>query len=335
MAGMPEDLIESPDSRLRLESDVLSDILRTLRLTGTRQFCMTAEGAWQTDDRARLGSQKANRTSALPFHIVAEGTCWLKIEDVTATLREGDIVAFPFTTGHQLGAGSGGPTIVPTNDLPTVPWRELPVLHYGAGAERTRLLCGYLELDRLSYQPLQAALPRFIHVQTAHLPADAWLAATVRQMVSEADNPRFGGFSMLERLTEVLFIELIRHHLADAAVEATGLVAALRDPGIARCLALIHADPGAPRSLTELAAASGLSRSVFAERFQTLLGKTPISYVRDWRLHLASLDLALSQKTILAVAQDAGYGTEAAFSRAFARSYGSPPARWRQTDQPG
>ena len=102
------------------------------------------------------------------------------------------------------------------------------------------------------------------------------------------------------------------------------------DPSLGRCLASIHDDPKRSWSLQTLAAASGLSRSALNERFETVLDTSPMRYVREWRLHLASVSLATTAKSIGTIADDAGYGTEAAFNRAFSRAYGVPPAAWRR-----
>ena len=84
------------------------------------------------------------------------------------------------------------------------------------------------------------------------------------------------------------------------------------------------------RPLEELAQASGLSRSALGEHFAKCLGMSPIRYLRDWRLYLASVQLRLADKPVVTVAYEAGYGTEAAFNRAFVRRLGNPPAEWRK-----
>jgi transcriptional regulator GlxA family with amidase domain len=132
-----------------------------------------------------------------------------------------------------------------------------------------------------------------------------------------------------------VFIELLRHQVLAAGPAATGWLAALADPALGRCLALIHDDPKREWSVPDLAAASALSRSALTERFETMLDTSPIRYLRDWRLCLASVALTTTSKTVADIAYDAGYGTEAAFSRAFSRSYGLPPAAWRQTARRG
>lgn len=323
LAGQPEQLIETPG-----DDDILSGVLRSIRLTGSLQFCFMPAGDWQTDDKPAFSNQDSS--GVMPFHIMVEGSCWLKMPGHHLDLAPGDIVAFPFATGHQLGHGSGGRTVNPTGELPPKPWREVPILHYGEGRSRLRLLCGYLQCDALDFRPLRTALPQLLHMRTEGMADAGWLRATITQIVSEVDRPRTGGLSMLERLTEIIFIELLRHEILATRTGSVGWLAALGDPSLARGLARIHDDPHRNWSVQALAETAGLSRSTLAERFEAVLGTSPMRYVRDWRLYLASVALRTTRRAIAAIGHDAGYGTEAAFNRAFARAYGAPPAAWRQ-----
>lgn len=338
MAGLPKQLIGNPkhlNADEAADDDVLSDVLRTIRLSGSLQFCFMPSGAWQTEGKAELKSLAKNPSVAMPFHILVEGTCWLKMDGREFALTAGDVVAFPFATPHQLGAGAGGQPVAPVEDLPLKPWRETPILQYGAGQARVRLLCGYLQCDAMSFRPLRDALPALLHVRTRATGDAGWLRATIDQIVAEVDRPRTGGLSMMERLTEITFIELLRHQMRSAAPGSTGWLSALGDPALGRCLALIHDDPRRIWSVQALAAASALSRSTLTERFETVLKTSPMRYVRDWRLCLASVALSTSNKAIATVADEAQYGTEAAFNRAFSRTYGIPPAAWRQNARRG
>lgn len=338
MAGLPKELIGNPaDLKVSraADDDVLSDVLRNVRLSGSLQFCFMPTGAWQTDATPSLAKSAPAGSNAIPFHIVVEGTCWLKMDGCEVVLAAGDVVAFPFGTGHQLGAGIDGRLISPGDDLPPKPWREVPVLRYGEERQRVRLLCGYLQCNAINFRPLRKALPSMLHVRTHAAEDAAWLRAAIAQIVTEVDKPRAGGLSMLERLTEVTFIELLRYQMIAAPEGSGGWLAALADPALARCFSLIHGDPRRARSTQDLAIAAGLSRSTLSERFETMLGTSPMRYVRDWRLCLASVALSTTSKGIATVAHDAGYGTEAAFNRAFARAYGAPPAAWRQRARQG
>jgi AraC-like DNA-binding protein len=330
LAGSPKQLPENP-----AQDDVLSDVLRTIRISGSLQFCFMPTGTWQTDATPSLAGMAKKPSNTMPFHIVVEGKCWMKMQGQEYALATGDVVAFPFGTGHQLGVGDGGRLITPVKDLPAKPWRELPILRYGEGRQKVRLLCGYLQCDGMNFRPLRDALPPLLHVRTREAPDADWLRATIGQIASEADRPRTGGLSMLERLTEITFIELLRHQIIAAKSGAVGWLAALADPSLGKCLSLIHDDPQHAWSVPALSAASGLSRSTLAERFETVLDTSPMRYVRDWRLYLASVTLSTTTKAIGTIAHDAGYAAEAAFNRAFSRAYGAPPAAWRQNARRG
>lgn len=338
MAGSLKGLIKKPPlpNGAAAGADVLSDVLRHIRLTGSLQFCLIANGVWKTDDKPTLRNlDRATKsvvavTGTIPFHIIVEGACWMKMEGVETHLRAGDVVAFPFGTGHQLGAGDGDRMVTPVADLPPKPWRDVPTLQYGAEGPAVRILCGYLQCDAMSFDPLRQALPTLLHVRTREDESAAWLRAAITQIVTEFDRPRSGGAAILERLTEVTFIELLRHQMHAAADAEAGWLAALGDPALGRCLALIHDDPAFDWSVEKLAAKSGLSRSALTERFDAVLGVAPMRYVRAWRLSLARSALRSGNKGVSTIAFEAGYGTEAAFNRAFARAYGVPPATWRQ-----
>lgn len=308
---------------------MLSGVLSSIRLSGSLQFCFMPSGDWQTDDEPAF-DKDGGGSGVMPFHIMVEGSCWLKMPGRQVDLAAGDIVAFPFGTGHQLGHGEGGRMINPTKLLPPKPWREIPVLQYGAGSSPQRVLCGYLQCDAMDFRPMRKALPTLLHLRTAARGDAHWLRATIEQIVREVDRPRTGGISMLERLTEIIFIELLRHEILASGTGSVSWLAALADPPLSRCLALIHDGHNRDWSVQRLAEAAGLSRSALAERFEAMLGTSPMRYIRDWRLYLASVALRTTRRSIATIGHDAGYGTEAAFNRAFSRTYGSPPAAWRK-----
>ncbi len=335
LPAMPDHLTKNPEQPGGvIFDDVLSSLLSTIRLSGSLQFCFMPTGNWQTDATPSLASMASARSAGtIPFHIVADGACWLKVEGREAALRAGDVVLFPFGTGHQLGSGQNGPLVRPTQDLPPKPWREVPVLRYGDGSDGVRLLCGYLHCEAMAFAPFSRSLPTMVHVETRGSAGAGWLDATIRQIVQEVDRPRAGGVSMLPRLTEIIFIEVLRHQILTVAPKAVGWLAALADPSIARCLSVIHEDPSRDWSVDVLAEAAQMSRSVFAERFRTVLDASPMEYVRTWRLYLASVALATTKQTIATIAHEAGYESEASFNQAFARTYGAPPATWRASAQ--
>jgi AraC-like DNA-binding protein len=332
LAAQPKELIRNP-KRSRTASpdghDVLSNVLGTLRLSGSLQFRFAASGSWQTDAAPSLASMGGTGAQVMPFHILVAGECWLKMDGQQIALKAGDVVTFPYGSGHQLGVGNGGLLVTPTRDLPPKPWREIPLMRYGDQGDTVHLLCGFLQCDGVSFTPFRKALPPLMHMRTGGAEGNDWIRALIAQIAAEVERPRSGGYSMLERLTEIAFIELLRHQMVAMKPGSAGWLAALADPCLGRCLSMIHEDPCREWSVRDLSTASGLSRSTLAERFEAVLATSPMRYVRDWRLYLASVALSTTSRALAAIAFEAGYGTEAAFNRAFARAYRQPPAAWR------
>jgi len=323
LAALPESLIGNPDEAGAHVASLLATALRRVRITDSMQYCYIPAGDWQTDATPAAYKPK----DAVSFHILAGGCCWLDMAGRRTTLKEGDIAAFPFGTPHRIGAGDDGAEIDPGGALPPSPWRETPILRYGGNDRIVRILCGYVRCEALSFAPFRNALPEFIHVKTAG--GDDWLAGILSQIVAEVDAPRGGGSAVLERLTELALLEVLRRQLHQEQPEAIGWLAAIRDPVVGRCLGLLHSDPARHWTLDKLAKEVGASRSVIGERFAARLGITPIAYLRDWRLLLARERLTEENVPIASLAIDAGYASEAAFNRAFARANGCPPAAYR------
>jgi AraC-like DNA-binding protein len=285
------------------------------------------QGDWTTDATPAPWRPE----DAIGFHIVAAGPCWVDLEGKRTELQTGDIAAFPFGTPHILGAGEGGRLLDPGGDLPAQPWAQTPTLHYPAPGHQVRILCGYVQCQATGFAPFRAALPEFIHIRTVGEGAADWLAATVTQIVTEVDQPQPGGGPVLERLTELAFLEILRRQFQTrtSAQAPKGWLAAILDPALSPGLRALRADPARDWTLDALARHCGLSRSALVTRFADLLGTSPMRYLRDWRLYLAAEALTATARPIIALAIEAGYGSEAAFTRAFSRQFGTPPAKWR------
>jgi AraC-like DNA-binding protein len=340
LADPPKTLTDLPEPA----AELLSQALRRVRISGSMQYCFMPQGNWTTDATPAPWRPK----DAIGFHIVAAGPCWVDLHGRRIDLQTGDIAAFPFGTPHILGAGEGGRLIDPGGDLPARPWPAIPTLHYPDTGRpdkgrpdkgrpdkgrQVRILCGYVQCEATGFAPFRAILPEFIHVRTEGAGTDDWLAGTVAQIVTEVDQPQPGGSTVLERLTEVAFLEILRRQFRTPAPR--GWLAAIVDPALSRGLLALHDGPRRDWTLEALAQASGLSRSALVTRFSDFLGTSPMRYLRDWRLFLASQELAATSRPIIAIATEAGYGTEAAFTRAFTRSFASPPAEWRRTRSAG
>jgi AraC-like DNA-binding protein len=196
------------------------------------------------------------------------------------------------------------------------------------GPERIGVVCGFLGCDATPFNPVLAMLPEVVHVPLPQAGADR-LTALVELAVGEARDRRAGGRSVLLRIGELMFVEVVRRYLSSVRAEERGWLAGLRDPVVGRALALLHETPARSWTLDDLAREAGASRSVLTERFTHLVGRPPMHYLAAWRIQLASRRLSDGAAKISTVAGEVGYESEAAFSRAFKRLTGVAPAAWR------
>jgi AraC-like DNA-binding protein len=201
---------------------------------------------------------------------------------------------------------------------------------YGGGGEATHLVCGYVASEARSH-PLLQALPMVFALDVKGRPCAEWVAASFRFAAQEVASGRAGSETVLAKLSELLFVEAVRHYAETLPPDRKGWFAGLRDPAVGRSLALMHGRIAHPWTTEELAAEAHLSRSAFAERFTQLVGVPPISYLTDWRMQLAAARLRDTRRTIAQIAAELGYESEATFTRAFKRAMAMSPGRYRRT----
>ncbi|MDM0116551.1 AraC family transcriptional regulator [Variovorax sp. J22R133] len=315
--------------------DALSETLRVVRLVGaifihgrfTAPWCYQSPRA---DTAAPLLEPSAERV--VIFHLITEGDCFVEMPgEAPVHLVAGDAVIFPQGDAHLMTSAPGVPPATGGARLDAVLARRPRLLAYGGGGATTRLVCGYLACDARLARLLLAGLPPLVHVNVRGSNAGVWLEASLRYALAEARSPRPGGAGVLAKLAEVLFIEVLRLYMNEqGATDRTGWLAGVGDRIVGAALALLHQRPAHAWSLEELARESGTSRSVLAERFQLLVGTSPMQYLTQWRMLLAANLLTRSTAPLSRIAEDVGYQTDSAFSRAFRREYGAPPAAWRR-----
>jgi AraC-like DNA-binding protein len=317
-----------------MTADVLSDVLRTVRLTGAVYFQVTATSPWAVeapDSRVIAQRVMPGAQHVIPFHVIVEGSCYAGVSGgEMRRLRAGDVIALAHGDRHTM---SSDPELRARPDLSIYARAadiQLPILveKGGHGAKRTKLICGFLGCDVLPFNPLLATLPRALIV--GERDGDRWLSRFSDAALAEARSKRAGGETVLARLSELMFVEALRRHLERLPGAQTGWLAGLRDPSIGRALALLHGDPKHPWTLEALAAGASLSRSALAERFVHFVGKPPMQYLAQWRMQVASELLARGDSKVANIAREVGYDSEAAFSRAFKKSAGASPALWRK-----
>jgi len=313
--------------------DALSQTLRVVRLVGaiflhgrfTAPWCYQSPHA---DAAAPFLEPTAERV--VIFHLITEGECWVELGDMPPLrLTAGDAVLFPQGDAHRMGSQPGLPPASGAR-LHEVLARRPRMLAYGGGGATTKLVCGYLACDARLARMLLTGLPPVVKVGVRGSNAGIWLEASLRYALAEARSPRPGGQGVLSKLAEVLFIEVLRIHMNEQAEGRVGWLAGVNDRIVGATLRALHAEPARPWTLEDLARVAGTSRSVLAERFQQLVGQAPMQYLAQWRMLLASNLLARSNAPLARIAEEVGYQTDTAFSRAFRREYGMPPAAWRR-----
>jgi AraC-like DNA-binding protein len=318
-----------------MPADVLSDVLRAVRLTGAVYFDFELSSPWVAEappsrDIASIVMPGAERV--IEYHLLARGGCWARaFGEEPFRLNEGDLLIFPQGDSHTLSSAPG--MRAGTTDLAMFERKtNLPLVYEmgGGGPERTRLVCCFLGCDERPFNPLLAALPRHIHLAaTSDRATTGWLATLMNMAVRESGHGRVGGEDVLSRLSELMFVEAVRRHIEALPDAQTGWLAGLRDPVVGEALAALHERPREAWTIETLARNVGSSRSALAQRFTDMVGHPPMQYLALWRMQLAS-KLLTDGGHVAQVADAVGYESEAAFSRAFKKLVGQAPAAWRR-----
>ena len=319
-----------------MSGDTLSDVLRAVRLKSAVFFDVETSAPWVAEAPASQTIASAimpDSEHVIEYHVITSGSCWasaLGRDIAPVRLEAGDVVAFPQGDAHVL---SSAPGMRGEPDYSIFQYPEgaaqLPLLLNldGGGSERTHLVCGFLGCDSHPFNPLLDALPPILHLKGSA--RRGWLPEFTRFAVMEASEKRTGGTGVLSKLGELIFVELVRCYVESLPEDSRGWLGGLRDRHIGRALNLLHAEPVRAWTLEQLAREVGLSRSSFAERFTCFVGLPPMQYLQRWRLQIAASRLAEGNASIAAIAAEIGYESEAAFSRAFKKMIGEPPAEWR------
>lgn len=306
--------------------DVLSEVLAVTRLKGTVYFSAELRAPW--------GIALPHRRRA-PFYVVTKGQCEITLDGAPSlgvSLGPGDLVVLPAGTAHTLASSATTGTIPLEQFVARFPMDERGHVNALDGkGPTTSLIGGFFELERAP-EPLVAVLPPLIHLPGEDAEVSGWLDQTLRSIAHEAAQALPGRAVVLNRLADVLFVRVVRAYLLKlSAGGATGPPSWLRgltDPRIARALAQIHRAPEQAWTLAQLASRAAMSRAAFAQRFHTLVGQTPVSYLTGWRMQKAAYLLEMGTLSIAQVAEQVGYTSELAFAKAFRRLMGMPPGAY-------
>ena len=332
-----------------MSQDTLSDVLRSVRLRSAVFYFVSCEGDWVAEAPASREIAAAVMPEAdhvIEYHVVTAGECWAAISgEQPKKLKRGDIIMLPQGDAHVLSSSPGMRGEVHVDSFFEMqrnhrPFRMRftdgvgPSVHrasddahpFAPSETSTNIVCGFIGVDVRPFNPLLATLPRFLHLAGAGERSEqfAQLAA------EESARKRPGAEALLERLSEMMFVDAIRRHVEQLPEQSTGWLAGLRDRFVGRALALLHDKPAGEWTVEELSRQVGLSRSALHERFVDLIGQPPMQYLTQWRMQAASRLLRDTRSTVASIAIDVGYDSEAAFARAFKRSTGVPPAAWRR-----
>lgn len=314
--------------------DVLSEVLRVVKLEGALFFNAEFSAPWC------ISSSRSSKVApylspgaghVIIYHFLTEGRAYAKLANgPREELSAGDIVIFPHGDAHVLGNGSNAKPVDSLRTFAKNLAEGFNLIRFGGGGEITRFVCGYMACDPRLSDVFLAGLPRMLKVHISDEPSGLWLENSIRFLVGEVNGSNAGREVVLARLAEVLFVETLRRYISALPAHQTGWLAGARDPVVGHALALLHKEPAGPWTISDLARRVGLSRTRLAERFRNFLGESPIAYLAQWRLKLGAEILQSTDDSVAEIAEKVGYGSEAAFNRAFRREFDCPPAQFRR-----
>lgn len=336
MTGTLDSFAETPGRRWPGGPDLLSEILRTVRLNGS--VFMNARFSdpfgivdpQSYDERTPMAHFK--HVSIL--HLIVSGECRFGAEGDELPVSMGDLVFMPFPGRYTFRSGQPDRVVEAAELVRPGPIEGMWTIDHGGGGQEVHVVCGFVETAEFLFVPVFQALPHLLVERTTEDRVGKLVGETVREIVDLVRSGAPGTQAVLGRLMELLFVEILRRYLSEVPAGANNWFAALNDPVVGRTLQLMHAQPGHRWTVEEIADRIGSSRTVIADRFRTLIGRPPMDYLTGWRIQLAAQRLCLGHESIPSIAAGVGYDSEAAFHRAFKRVTGTTPAAWRRSGRP-
>jgi AraC-like DNA-binding protein len=308
--------------RLRLEGAIY------LRAEYSERWALAGQGGPMFAAMMHPGAERL-----VLFHVIASGRCWVSPPDGDRTWAEaGEVIVLPYGDEFLMGGVQPAEPASILSVVPPPPWTEMPIIRHGEGGFRTDVVCGFLYSEDPLFDPSLRVFPPAFVVRPPPGPARTWFDASIAYALEESSVRGRGIRST--KLPEMLLIEVLRLHLANAPASQRGWLAALRDPVLAPAMKAIHSVPGRRWTVADLAKEAAVSRSLLDGRFRDVLGLPPIRYVNEWRMRVAQDLLATTEVTVAAIARRVGYDAEEAFSRAFKRAHGQSPSVWRARRAP-
>lgn len=300
--------------------DFLSIIFDDLHLTDAEYFFVSASSDWA------FGVNLPNRSI---FHAVLQGEAMVVVGDERYHLSAGDLLIVPTGSEHSIHAPEGiAYPVVDISEEFGRP-RETPIT-LGNGPLSAFILTAGCRFDVELGQPLMSALPAAISILGVQKSTPEWLRIGIEFLLQETRERRPGHQSILNRLGDIWFVEVLRTYIESLPEGNDSWLRALKDPALAMVLSAIHKHPGKAWTVPALAQMACLSRSAFADRFQKIMGKPPLTYVSEHRMRVAAWQLRHTGQPICHIGDAVGYASETAFGQAFKRTYGLAPGRYRE-----
>ncbi|OED42460.1 AraC family transcriptional regulator [Chromatiales bacterium (ex Bugula neritina AB1)] len=305
--------------------DLLSSILNMMKMSGTLYFRTSFTSPW--------GVEVPPHENVSRFHYVHRGRCFARLEtqENPVALEQGDLIIITHGERHWLSE----PHNSTVSSLETIVedagfnGRGALIVGDPENGHETQLICGHFAFDPGAQHVLFESLPQFIHVKDYGKASPDWLDNSLKMIGAELGHEKLGGDLIALRLSEIIYTQAIRHYLENDGKSLPGL-AGFSDSNIRAALIAMHDNPANSWSVEDLAKISGMSRTAFSNRFNELIGNSPLNYLINWRMQIARQLLIDTDSSIIDIALKSGYQSEAAFGRIFKRYFNVPPAGFRR-----
>jgi AraC-like DNA-binding protein len=299
--------------------DPLDDAFSTMRVRESLYARVEASAPWGIRFKAGTTAR---------FGLVVSGSCWLTTEEPAKSvpLATGDCYVILDGSTYVLGDHPRSPT---ENCFDLVPRLVNGAVSVGGGGTVATVVTGWFVYDELGARPLMALLPRVLHTRVDGYRTEI-LKAALALLAQETERPGLGSGVVVSGLADILFVQAIRSHLTDAGEDDVGWLAALSDRRIGAAMRALHAGPAEPWTVEKLASVANMSRSAFAARFKARLGEAPLEYLTRWRMFRAGVLLRRTERSLSEIANQVGYESDAALSKAFHRVVGMAPGAFRK-----
>ena len=317
--------------------DALSDVLRVANLTGGVFLHAEFRAPWCIVARVapeHCAPALGPASHLIVYHYVVEGDLRIRVDGQSdeVVIRAGEVVLLPRNDLHLMGSDLNLAPVAGSDVIRPPTNGGLFSIDHGGSGGRTQMICGFLGCTNAAANPVLSTLPSLLRLNLEQDVGAEWIRATFQYGAAEVAAGRPGSETVLAKVSELLFVEAVRRHAASLPEGQTGWFSGLRDPYVARALALLHREVARRWTVDDLGREVGLSRSALADRFIHLIGVPPMHYLAHWRMQVATQKLRGTSTSLGQVAETVGYESEAAFSRAFKKAFGAAPATWRRSN---